>query len=111
MTNEEIVSYFSEKGLPQYTENSITDMDAFIKNIEEIRRLGYSLDIEEYLKGIRAVATFIKQDEKPVAAIWFVGFSNSMIDERINHIIRNLQKTAEQISERVSFSSATDPKN
>jgi DNA-binding IclR family transcriptional regulator len=110
MTNEEILSYFSEKGLPQYTENSITDIDTFIKEIEEIRRLGYSVDIEEYLKGIRAVATLIRQDEKPVAAIWFVGFSNSMIDERLNHIIRNLQHTADQISTRASFSSATDLK-
>lgn len=110
MTNEEIISFFSEKGLPQYTENSITNMDAFLKNIEEIRRLGYSLDMEEYLKGIRAVATFIKQDEKPVAALWFVGFSNSMIDERLNHIIRNLQRTADQISARVSFSSAIELK-
>jgi len=110
MTNEEILSYFKEKGLPQYTENSITDIDTFIKEIEEIRRLGYSVDIEEYLKGIRAVATLIRQDEKPVAAIWFVGFSNSMIDERLNHIIRNLQLTADQISTRASFSSATDLK-
>jgi DNA-binding IclR family transcriptional regulator len=96
--------------LPQYTENSITDIDAFIKEIEEIRRLGYSIDIEEYLKGIRAVATFIRQDEKPMAAIWFVGFSNSMIDERLNHIIRNLQHTADLISARASFSSATELK-
>ncbi len=108
MTNEEIVSYFREKGLPRYTENSITDMDAFIKNMEEIRRLGYSIDIEEYLKGIRAVATFIRQDKKPIAAIWFVGFSNSMIDERLNHIINNLQRTADQISARASLSSSSE---
>jgi len=108
MTNEEIISYFAEKGLPQYTENSITDMSAFIKEIEETRRLGYSIDIEEYLKGIRAVAAPIRQDEKPIAAIWFVGFSNSMIDERLNHIIRNLQTTANQISARISFSAAIE---
>jgi DNA-binding IclR family transcriptional regulator len=108
MTNEEILSYFGEKGLPQYTESSITEMDVFIKEIEKTRSLGYSVDMEEYLKGIRAVATLILQDEKPVGAIWFVGFSNSMLDERLTYIIRNLKHTAEQISTRMSFSSAIE---
>jgi IclR family transcriptional regulator, KDG regulon repressor len=108
MSTEEVMAYVREKGLPQYTERSITDMNAFVKEIDETRRLGYSVDMEEYLKGIRAIATLIRQDEKPVGAIWFVGFSNSMIDERLNHIIRTLRHTADQISARMSFSSAAE---
>lgn len=108
LTNEEVIAFIGEKGLPQYTENSITDMNAFLEEIEKTRELGYSVDIEEYLKGIRAVATLIHQDEKPVGAIWFVGFSNSMIDERLGHIIRNLKHTADQISTRMSFSSSIE---
>jgi IclR family transcriptional regulator, KDG regulon repressor len=108
MSNEEILSYFGEKGLPQYTESTITDMDDFLEEIEETRRLGYSVDMEEYLKGIRAIATLIRQDGKPVGAIWFVGFSNSMLDERLNHIIRNLSHTADQISARMTFSSSAE---
>jgi IclR family transcriptional regulator, KDG regulon repressor len=102
MSNEEILSYFGEKELPQYTESSITDMNAFIEEIEETRRLGYSVDMEEYLKGVRAIATLIRQDEEPIGAIWFVGFSNSILDERLNHIIRNLKHTALHISSRMS---------
>jgi DNA-binding IclR family transcriptional regulator len=83
-------------------------MDAFIAEINETRRLGYSVDMEEYLKGIRAIATLIRQDGKPIGAIWFVGFSNSMIDERLNQIIRNLKHTADQISARMSFSPAVE---
>lgn len=108
MSNEDVVEYLQEKGLPQYTESSITDIDLFIDEIEKTRRLGYSLDLGEYLKGIRAIASLIYQDGSPIAAIWFVGFSNSMIDERLNHIIRNLKHTAEQISTRLSFSTTTE---
>lgn len=108
MSNEEILSYFGEKGLPQYTESTITDMDDFLEEIEETRRLGYSVDMEEYLKGIRAIATLIRQDGKPVGAIWFVGFSNSMLDERLSHIIGNLSHTADQISARMTFSSPAE---
>lgn len=106
MSNEEILSYFGEKELPQYTESSITDMNAFIEEIEETRRLGYSVDMEEYLKGVRAIATLIRQDEEPIGAIWFVGFSNSILDERLNHIIRNLKHTALLISSRMSVNIA-----
>jgi len=105
MTDEELIAFIEDKGLHQYTENSITDKDAFVKEIQEIRRLGYSLDREEYLKGIRAIAALIYQDGKPVGAIWSVGFSNSMIDERLNHMIRNLRHTADQISAKLSYSS------
>jgi IclR family transcriptional regulator, KDG regulon repressor len=108
MSNEKILAYVSEKGLPQYTERSITDVNVFLEEIEKTRHLGYSVDMEEYLKGIRAVATLIRQEEKPIGAIWFVGFSNSMLDERLNYVIRNLQQTAGQISNRISLGMATE---
>jgi len=104
MSNEEVVEFLKGKGLPEYTENSITDMDLFMKEIEKTRDLGYSLDLGEYLKGIRAAASLIYQDNSPVAAIWFVGFSNSMVNEKLDYIIKNLKNTAQQISARLSFS-------
>ena len=104
MSNEEVTAFLEDKGLPRYTENSITDINLFIKEIDKTRDLGYSLDLGEYLKGVRAAASLIYQDNSPVGAIWFVGFSNSMIDERLNYIINNLKNTAKQISTRLSFS-------
>jgi DNA-binding IclR family transcriptional regulator len=50
----------------------------------------------------------IRQDDTPIGAVWLVGFSNSMIDERLQHIIRNLKHTADQISARLSFSLQVD---
>jgi DNA-binding IclR family transcriptional regulator len=104
MNNDDIIALLNEKGLPEYTENSITDINKYIEEIEKTRRLGYSLDMGEYLKGVGSAGTLIYQERKPVGAIWFVGFSNSMMDARLNNIIRNLQQTAEQISNRLSFS-------
>jgi IclR family transcriptional regulator, KDG regulon repressor len=104
MNNEDIIALLNEKGLPEFTENSITDINTYIEEIEKTRRLGYSLDMGEYMKGVGSAGTLIYQDKKPVGAIWFVGFFNSMIDERLNNIIRNLKLSAEQISMRLSFS-------
>jgi DNA-binding IclR family transcriptional regulator len=91
-----------EKGLPHYTENSITDIDEFLKEIDKMRETGYSLDLEEYLKGIRAVATLIYSNNVPVGAISVIGFSTSMYNEKLPSIIQHLKNTAQQISERLS---------
>jgi len=104
MSNDEVVEFLKDKGLPQYTENSITDIDLFMKEIEKTRELGYSLDLGEYLKGIMAAASLIYQDNSPVGAIWFVGFSHSMVNEKLEYIIKHLKNTAQQISTRLSFS-------
>jgi DNA-binding IclR family transcriptional regulator len=102
MDNENIKIFLQEKGLPRYTENSITDIDEFLKEIDKTRETGYSLDLEEYLKGIRAVATLIYSGGVPVGAICVIGFSTSMHNEKLPFIIQHLQSTAQQISERLS---------
>jgi DNA-binding IclR family transcriptional regulator len=102
MDNESIRMFLKEKGLPHYTENSITDIDEFLKEIDKMRETGYSLDLEEYLKGIRAVATLIYSNNVPVGAISVIGFSTSMYNEKLPSIIQHLKNTAQQISERLS---------
>ncbi|MCX5811194.1 MAG: IclR family transcriptional regulator [Proteobacteria bacterium] len=108
LKNDEIISILNEKGLPKYTENTITDLDDFIREIEKTRELGYGVDLEEYLKGVRAVASLIYQDNHPLGAIWVVGFSNSIIDEKLQFIIKQLKITAERINKRISFSTHMD---
>jgi IclR family KDG regulon transcriptional repressor len=103
LKNDEIVSFVREKGLPKYTENTITDEGGFIGEIEKTRELGYGVDLEEYLKGVRAVANLIYQDNHPLGAIWIVGFSNSMTDEKLPSIIDHLKNTVEGIKNRISF--------
>jgi DNA-binding IclR family transcriptional regulator len=102
MDNESIKIFLKEKGLPRYTENSITDIDEFLKEIDKTRETGYSLDLEEYLKGIRAAATLIYSNGTPVGAICVIGFSTSIYNERLPSIIQHLKNTAQQISERLS---------
>lgn len=102
MDNETIRGFLKEHGLPGYTENSITDQEHFIKEIEKTRITGCSIDLEEYLKGIRAVATLVWLKDVPAAAICVVGFSRSMKDENLPNIAKYLKETAIQISARLS---------
>jgi DNA-binding IclR family transcriptional regulator len=102
MDDESIKMFLEEKGLPEYTENSITDINEFLKEIDKTRKMGYSLDLEEYLKGVRAVATLIYSSSVPVGAICVIGFSTSMYDDKLPSIIQHLKNTSQRISERLS---------
>lgn len=98
----EIRDFLAERELPQYTENSITDIAQFLEEVEKTRVRGYAVDFEEYLKGMRAVATLIYSGHFPVGAIWVVGFTSSLNDEKLPHVITHLKHTAEEISLRLS---------
>jgi IclR family transcriptional regulator, KDG regulon repressor len=108
LKNEEILSFLKEKGMPKYTENTITDVDGFVREIEKTRELGYAVDLEEYLKGVRAVASMLYQDNHPLGAIWIVGFSNSMTDEKLPSIIDHMKTTIGRINNRISFNPNTN---
>jgi IclR family acetate operon transcriptional repressor len=111
MDNREVAELLSQKGLPKYTDASIVDIDAYLREIEKTREQGYAIDLEEYLKGMRAVAALIHSGHFPVAAIWVVGFTSSMSDEKLPHIISSLKSAAEQISIRLSPFSTNKSEN
>ena len=111
MKDEEIISFLKQKGLPKYTENSITDINAFINEIKRTRETGYSIDFEEYLKGVNAVATLIYQDREPIGAIWLVGFSNSLTRKKIHGITRLIKDISKQIGIKLSFISDRETDN
>ena len=102
MENGEIRDFLAERELPQYTENSVTATAQFLEEVEKTRVRGYAVDFEEYLKGMRAVATLIYSGHSPVGAIWVVGFTSSLNDEKLPHVITHLKHTAEEINLRLS---------
>ena len=85
-------------GLTAYTANSITDVDRYMKELEEVREKGFATDDEEYIRGVRAVACPLEADSLP-HAMWVVGFSRSLDNKKIGRVIDELGKTVHLISE------------
>ncbi len=85
-------------GLTAYTPNSITDVDRYIEEIEEVREKGFATDDEEYIRGVRAVACPLEADPLP-HAMWVVGFSRSLDNKKMGWVIDELRKTSHFISE------------
>jgi IclR family KDG regulon transcriptional repressor len=105
-TGKAFLSHFDDKkgkeivrrmGLVKFTSKSILDPKKFFKEVEETRKKGYAIDDEEYIPGVRAVAAPIQAASLPPAAIWVVGFSSSLNDQKMQKVIAEIRKSAEDI--------------
>jgi len=86
-------------GLVRFTAKSIFDQKKFLKEVEETKKKGYAVDDEEYMLGVRAIAAPIQTASPPLAAIWVVGFTSSLNDQKMERVILEIKKTAEEISQ------------
>ena len=87
-----------KKGLTRYTPKSVTDVKRFFKEMEETRKRGYAIDHEEYLLGVTAVAAPIQTTSLPPAAIWVVMFTPGSYDQKIEKVVQEIQKAAQEVS-------------
>lgn len=83
--------------LVRYTSKSVTDPLTFLREVEEAREKGYAIDDEEYLPGVRAVAAPVQTASLPPVAIWAVGFTSSLHDQKMERVIPEIQRAAREI--------------
>lgn len=83
MPEDEAALLVGEKGLRMFTKNTITDPGRYLEELRTVRREGFAVDNEEYIPGVRAVASPINSGGRRNAAIWVVGFTPGMTDEKM----------------------------
>jgi IclR family KDG regulon transcriptional repressor len=86
-------------GLARFTPKSIFDLRKFLKEAEETRKRGYAIDDEEYMLGVRAIAAPIQTASPPLAAIWVVGFTSSLDDQKMKTVTREIQEATREINQ------------
>ena len=64
---EECREYAKRTGLPAYTENTITDIDALISKTKQVQRNGFAYDDEEAEKGVGCIGVLIYNNMGDVA--------------------------------------------
>ena len=101
MPEKQVTELLRVKGLPRYTEHTITDQRRYLQEIRKVRRDGVAFDDEEYISGVRAAAAPIKTGGQPVSAIWVVGFKPSMSDEKMQQLVAHMKSAADGISRRI----------
>lgn len=92
-SDQETVRLALERGLPSYTDTTITDLEALHQELAEIRRLGYSSNAGEWRSDIAAVAApILNHNDVPIASISISTPSARMPDDlraRYGELVRD----------------------
>ena len=106
MEEEQTLDYIRTRSLSRYTKKTITDKEQYIDEIRTVKQTGYAIDDEEYIPGVRAVASPIKSNGHLMAAIWVVGFTPSMDANKMKAVAAQITATAEGIRRKIESNPA-----
>ena len=101
MPEDQTARIIKSKGLPRFTDNSIVNMDLYFSELNQVREKGYAVDDEEYILGVRAVASPLMGLGQLRSAIWAVGFKASLDEKKMQTLTAETQKAAKTISRRI----------
>jgi len=101
MEEKQAEKIIQSQGLTRFTENTIVDPKLYYQELRRVRKMGYAADDEEYILGVRAVASPIVGLGQLMSAIWVVGFKASLDEKKMKDLITLTRKAAEDISRRI----------
>jgi IclR family transcriptional regulator, KDG regulon repressor len=105
MKEEQVLNLLKGKDMHKFTNNTIDTVEGYLKELEKVRKVGYSTDEMEHEEGIRCIAAPIYDRKgKITASVSISGPIFHMTEERMPEIKSELLKTAEEISEQMGFS-------
>ena len=106
MPERQAIELIQTKGIYKFTDNTITDPERYLHEIRTVRAKGYATDDEEYISGVRAVASPVWGNGQPLSAIWVVGFKPSLGDDKMKLLIKETKKAAEAINRHIEKQTA-----
>jgi DNA-binding IclR family transcriptional regulator len=101
MSGDQAAKIVRAKGLPRFTENSIVDPELYYRELKCVREKGFAIDDEEYIMGVRAVASPLMGLGQLRSAIWAVGFTASLDNKKMKILAEETQNAAKAISRRI----------
>jgi len=91
--------------LPAKTDNTITDIDELVDELEVTAERGYAIDDEENILGLRCVSTPVVLDDGTVlGSISVSGPSSRITSERIDELEETLERAANIVQINTKFS-------
>jgi len=104
LSGDELDYLFSRQKLKKYTPNTITSLKELKNHLRGIRVIGYSMDNEEYVTGIKCIAAPIFDYRgEMIAAVSASGPIAQMTEERTQAVIEAVKQCAKSISRRLCF--------
>ena len=95
---EEKQRAYAARKLEAYTDYTITDGDALMKELRETRQRGYAIDNMEHEFGVKCVAVpVLGRNGQVVAGVSITGPSLRFYDERIQSLAKELQNKIREL--------------
>lgn len=92
---ERVSEILDRHGLPALTDNTITDRDDLLAELEAVRETGIAFDDEERLEGLRSVAAAVTTDDGDVlGAISVAGPTSRLRDDRFRREMPEVVQSA-----------------
>lgn len=103
-TDQQLDRLIAEKGLPRYTQHTLTTKEALVRELEQVRSSGYAFDNEECEIGVRCVAVPIRDyTGRIVAGLSVSGPTSRLTDDCIQSKIQALLAMAEAASRSLGY--------
>ncbi len=103
LSDAEVDEILSTTELKRFTPNACVDKKQYKEMVKQVRTDGISVDMEEYIEGIRAFAVPLKINRADTqAALWVVGLKRQISGETISRHSTYLKKIAKEIELRFS---------
>lgn len=101
---EEEIQRVIKNGLKRYTQNTITDGEALLKNLKEIRANGYATSFEETDPGVSALgAPILNKNHEIIYGISIVGPTERLREKGMEKLIQILVAKSIEITDRIAI--------
>lgn len=112
LSEQELNGMINRIGFEKYTSKTITSPDAFRREILLVHETGFAEDNEEHIKGIRCVATSVRDHSGEVrASLCIVGPKNHLPKRRLPELRHVLANVAGEFSARLGYVSKRSVRN
>lgn len=96
--------YLSQMEFVRYNARTIVTLEAYLKELEKVRKLGYAMDNEEELSGVVCIgAPIFNYTGSPCGAIWISGPKDRLTKEVVRFSAECIKETAQVISQELGY--------
>ncbi len=104
ISEEEVKELLKKHPLEKRTPYTLVDEEQFLNRLEQVRKQGYYVDVDETFVGFTAIAAPVHGlNEEVVGAIGIAGSNFQMEGEERERLIKLVKKAAHRISEKVGM--------
>jgi IclR family KDG regulon transcriptional repressor len=103
----DLIERVVEAGLTPHTPHTVTDRDALLKELAEIRRRGYATNVSGWREGAAGVAAPVRNaGNLVVAAIGIAGPASRLSSARLKALATDVGQTADSVSQQLGWAPA-----